>query len=283
MADVQQTVQQADKTMQREGRRIAQRPWVEALARFGYAAKSVVYGLIGVLAAMTAIGAGGATTDSQGALQTLRQQLFGQIALLVIAVGMIGYTVWRIVQAILDTEDKRAEPGGIAQRIGYLISAITYGGLALAAARLGLGFGNQDNSTGVVAQVMSLPFGRILIAIVGAVIIGIGGYQMYRAFTGSFEKELRSDEMSEREQHWAKVIGRIGLTGHGVVFGLTGVLVILAAIRQDPEQAQGIDGALTTLASQPFGPYLLGAAALGLIAYGIFSCVEARYRRMMFN
>lgn len=283
MADVQQTVEQADHKMQRHACHIVERPWVEQLGRFGYAAKGIVYGLIGVLAVQAAIGAGGAITDTQGALQTVDGQPFGRFLLVLIAIGLVGYCIWRFVQAALDTENKGAEPKGIATRIGYVISGLAYSGFAIVAVRLAMDIGSQNNTTGMVAQIMSLPLGRVLVGFAGLIIIGVGGYEAYKGVSRGFEKELNTGKMSAGEQTWARRSGIVGLIAHGVVFGLTGLFLVVAALQHRPEQVQGLGGALQALAGQPFGPFLLAVVAVGLVAYGIFSLVQARYRRMIFS
>ena len=111
-------------------------------------------------------------------------------------------------------------------------------------------------------------------------IVGAGFYQFYAAYKASFKEELKLHEMSGREKKWARRSGRLAYAARGVVFIVIGVFLIQAALRTDPDQARGLGGALQALAMRPFGPYLLGAVALGLIAYGIFMLVVARYRRI---
>lgn len=258
-------------------------PWVEKLARFGYAAKGLVYAVVGVLAVQTAIGAGGQTTGQQGALAAIAAQPLGQVLLALVAVGLVGYIIWRLVQATIDTEGKGKDPKGLATRAGYVVSGLAYGGLALAAGRLAIGAGNSggDSTSSMTGRLMAQPFGRWLVAIIGLIVVGVGLYQIYRGYSASFRKHLKTEQMSKAEEAWAVRSSRFGLLAHGVVFGISGAFVVQAALRSDPNQARGLDGALQTLAQQPFGPWLLGLVALGLVAYGIHQLVEARYRRMI--
>jgi len=256
--------------------------WVEPLARLGYAAKGVVYGIVGLLAAQAAVSAGGRTTDTQGALSAIVTQPFGKVLLSLVAIGLIGYVVWRFVQAIKDPEDKGTDTKGILQRIGYAISGIIYAGLALSAVRIILGSasGNSNSTQDWTARLLSQPFGQWLVGTVGAFIIGLGFYQFYKAFTTKFRKELNLSELSDTEQKSVKAISRFGLAARGVVFCLIGFFLIQAARKSDAGEAGGLGEALETLQEQPYGAWLLGIVALGLIAYGIYMVMQARYRRI---
>ena len=256
--------------------------WVERLARFGYAAKGVVYGIVGLLAAQAAFGTGGKTTDTKGALQEIVTQPFGKVLLGVVAIGLFGYVLWQFVQAIKDPEGKGTDTKGILQRIGYAISGIIYAGLALSAVRIILGSpsGNSNSTQDWTARLLSQPFGQWLVGTVGAFIIGLGFYQFYKAFTTKFRKEFNLSELSDTEQKWVKAISRFGLAARGVVFCLIGFFLIQAARKSDAGEAGGLGEALETLREQPYGAWLLGIVALGLIAYGIYMVMQARYRRI---
>jgi hypothetical protein len=258
--------------------------WVETMARCGYATKGVVYVIVGVLAVMTAIGAGGATKDSSGALATIAQQPFGRILVGLTALGLFGYVIWRFVQAVLDPERKGTDVKAIFARIGFAISGIVYASLAFLAGRMALsgggGGGGDSSKQALTAKLMSQPFGIWLVGIVGAVVIGVGLYHFYRAYKAKFMADYQSGAMSATERQWAKRIGRFGLSARGVTFAIIGFFFISAALRADPSQAKGLSGALDTLARQPYGPWLLGLVALGLVAYGVYCFSQARYRRI---
>ncbi len=259
-------------------------PWLERVGRFGYAAKGVVYGLIGALAVQVALGTGGQTTDSQGALQRIARAPFGQVLLVAIGAGLIGYVLWRIIQALMDTENKGADAKGLATRGGYFISGLIYGGLALSAFQIAFGSsggGGDSSSQGWTAKLMAQPFGQTLVGVVGVIVVGVGLYELYRAYNAKFREKLKLQEMSRTEETWATRLGRLGYAAHGVVLGIIGAFLVVAAIQAQPQEARGLGGALSTLAQQPWGPWLLGSVALGLVAYGIFMLVLARYRRMV--
>ncbi len=265
-------------------RQAASHPWVERLARLGYAAKGLVYFIVGLLAAQAAFGSGGKTTDSNGALETILTQPFGKFLLGIVTLGLIGYAIWRLVETILDPEHSGQEINAkrIATRLGYAFSAIAYFSLAFTAVKLIMGSssGNSDSVEDWTIYFLNQPFGRWLVILGGLTAIGIGVSYLYEAYKGKFRRYFKLYQMTQTEQIWAVRLGRFGIAARGIVFIIIGIFIVLAAIRLDGTQARGLGGALATLEQQPFGPWILGIVALGLIAYGIYSLIEARYRRI---
>ncbi len=258
--------------------------WIERLSRFGIAAKGVVYALVGILALQAAFGAGGQATDQQGAFDTVVSQPFGKFLLALIALGLVGYVVWRLVQTIKDPDGNGTDPEGLLKRFTYFISAVIYGALAIAAIQIlaGSSSGSSGDSSTQdwTARLMSQPFGRWLVATVGVLIIATAFYHFYQTYSASFRKYLKWNQMSQTERTWSTRLGRIGHAARGVTFLIIGGFFIQAALQADPNQAQGLGGALRTLEQQPYGPWLLGLVALGFIAYGIYMEARARYRRI---
>ena len=257
--------------------------WVERLARIGYLAKGIVYAIVGVLAVQAAVGSGGQTTDTKGALSAIAAQPFGKFLLALLTVGLIGYVVWRFVQAVQDPEHKGDDAKGWATRLGYAVSGLIYASLAFTAIGLirGSGGGGGGNSEqDWTARLLAQPFGQWLVGLVGAFVIGLGFYQLYQAYKAKFRKQMKLQEMSPTEETWATRIGRFGLGARGVVFCIIGFFLLQAARQSDASQVRGLDGALQSLAQQPYGPWLLGIVALGLVAYGIHMAVQARYIRI---
>jgi hypothetical protein len=260
-------------------------PWLVGLGRLGHAAKGVVYLLVGVLAVQVALGRGGETTDNKGALTRIAEAPFGKFLLIAMAIGIAGYALWRMLQALLDTDGEGSDAEGIAKRAGYAGSAVIYTGLALSAVQL-LRMGNAGESgtqsaQSWTAQLMEKPFGQWLVAIAGLLVIGIGGYQIYKGYKATFREDLELGAIGATEENWVTRLGRIGHIARGIVFGVIGIFLIVAALQANPGEARGIDGALATLAQQSFGPWLLGAVAIGFVAYGLYMFAEARYRRMV--
>ena len=252
------------------------------LGRAGYAAKGVVYLLVGVLAAQAAMGTGGDTTDSEGALLHILQAPSGNVLLGLIALGLAGYALWCALAAGLDVEHKGADLQGVVARAGYAVTALIYGGLALTA--LGLIMGTRGTAGGDqatqdrTAWLMHQAFGSVLVAGVGLIVCGAGIVQLSIAARGSFREHL---DIHGRQ--WLDSVGRAGYAAHGIALGLIGAFLVVAAVESRPDQAHGLGGALAILVQQPFGPALLGLLGVGLAAFGIFSLAEARYRRMIID
>ena len=258
-------------------------PWVERMARFGYGAKGVVYIVIGFLATEAAFTGGGKTTNSQGALTSIFQAPFGQFLLAIVAFGLAGYALWRFVEAALDSENKGHEAKGIAVRAGYVFSGIAYGLLSYTAFQLITGAGAKANgSTGTqdwTARLLGMPFGQGLVGLVGLIVIGVGIGQFVKGYKADFNKRLKLNEIPQSFRSWAVFSGRWGYMARGVVFTILGGFLVEAAMHANPQQAKGIGSALDLLAEQSYGPVLLGIVAVGLISYGLFMLVQARYRR----
>lgn len=268
----------------RLGAKALHNPWTERLARLGYLAKGVVYAVVGVLALQVAFGMGGKTTDTRGALATLAQVGWGKALLAVVAVGMVGYVLWRIIQAWMDPDGKGTGAKGLVVRAGYLVSAAIYSALAAAAFRLVLGTGGvgshgDPSAQSWTARLMSKPFGQALVAVVGLVIAGLGVWEVFKAWKEKFRDKLRLDGLPHAE--WALRISKLGILARGGVFVLIGAFLVQAALTANPRKAHGLDGALRVLANQPYGAVLLAVAAAGLVAYAVYMAVEARYRRFL--
>jgi len=278
-ASVEEAVQPAADVIEQ----VAEHPWMERLARFGYATKGAVYMVVGTLATMAAIGMGGETTDLRGALQTIEDtQPFGKIALGTVAFGLVGYVIWRLLMAIADTEGKGTTWKGISVRIGYALSGLVYAGLAFTAGRVLIDVGEPDSSSKKAqqwtARLMSMPYGDWLVGLVGASIVGFGLYQIYKGYKAKFRKRLKLGQMSTAKKAWATWSGRIGYAARGVVLCIVGFLLVQSARHFNPNEAKGLEGALDALASQAFGRWILATVAVGLFVYGFYMLVEARYR-----
>lgn len=270
------TSKQAKKKMQ-----AASDDWIEKLARIGYATKGIVYVIVGVLALQAAFGAGGSTEGTRGAIREIGDEPFGQILLVLTAIGLLGYSLWRFVQAALDVEREGSDAEGIGKRIGYAISGLAYVFLAWTAASIVFGWGSSGSGNSRqewTATLMAQPFGRWIVGIIGVVIIGVGLHHFYRAYKAKFMEEYKTGMMERKEEKWARRIGQFGLSARGIVFCLIGTFFIQAALQAQPSEAQGLSGALETLAAQPYGPWLLGLVAAGLVAYGVYCFSRARYR-----
>lgn len=248
----------------------------------GLLTQGVMYLLIGLLAFRAAIGAG-AAQGARGAISEIARQPFGRIVLGLIALGFVAYALWRVFQAALDPYRKGHSLVGLLVRIGYLGGGAIYGSLAWWAAVLAIGWAapRSDERAEIewTAWLMSFPFGIWLVAVVGALVVGIGCGQFFQAYAVRFMDEYDRYRMTPIEIRWCRRLGRIGYAARGVVFLIAGGFLIGAAWHANPREAIGLKGALEALAARSFGPWLLGLVALGLLTFGIFCFTGARYRR----
>jgi hypothetical protein len=271
----------AIRSVRSGGETVARSSSFEWLARAGFVARGVIYGIIGILAIKLAVGAGGRTTNQQGALKTIAHQPFGKVLLILVAIGLAGYAIWRLVRALLGHGPEDSDSG--FERVAAFGSGIVYAGLCAIAVEILLGSGSSGGSGNAhksTAGVFGWPGGTWLVGIAGAVLIGIGLYQGYRGLSKDFLEDSKTEQMSARVRNWIEWVGTFGHLARMVVFGLVGVFLIKAAIDFNPDKAVGLDGALAKLAAHSFGPVLLGIVAAGLVAFALYSLSDARYRRI---
>lgn len=261
--------------------------WYAALARIGLIAKGVSFGIVGALALKLALGDGGKATSRQGALQTLAQHTWGKILLILLAVGFAAYALWRFVQAFAERDGDDGAAKKLGKGAGYVGRGLIYAGLTFSTIKILVGSGGNQSQNAkahkTAATILSWPHGTWIVGIAGGAIIVVALWNLYRGLTRKFEKNWRTGEMSHRARKWG---GRAGVAGHlarAVVFGLIGIFVVRAALDFNPKDAIGLDGALQKLAHTNYGPYLLGLTAAGLVAYGIYCLVDARYRDVSTN
>jgi hypothetical protein len=253
-------------------------PWIRGFARLGFASRGVVYLLMGWIALQAALGPT-RTEDSSGALRSLLDEPFGRILVGAIAVGLACYTLWRAYAATVNPEnDKtgtRLHNVGVA--IVHAVLTVTAAGLALSGGRGGDGSSDQEAASWA-ARVMELPVGRWLVAAAGVAIVGYGLYQLYRAATADLDDMLDLSQLSATHREWVRRVSRFGIGARGVVFVVIGIFAARAAVEYDASEARGFAGALDSLQQQPYGPWLLGIVAAGLVSYGVYALVRARYR-----
>lgn len=250
-------------------------------ARAGYAAKGLVYLMIGGFASLAAAGLGREGLGTKEAINQLVTTPYGDAMLTLLAVGLFAYAVWRLLQAALDTEQAGKAPKGVVTRLGFAISGLVYGSLGLYCIDLlrhAARSTDQGSAQDRTALLMSHQGGIYLIFAIGLVLMGMGMRQLWRALHRTYLKNWYSHHLGPVQQRLAEGITRWGLSARGVVFMITGLFLCIAAWQADPSEAKGLGGALAVLARQPFGPWLLGAVALGLASYGIYCLINAAIR-----
>ena len=256
-------------------------PWIEWIARLGYFSKGVVYAIIGYFAFLAAFG-NGDTQDSGEAFGTILRQPFGTVLLILVAIGLAGYAAWRILQGILDPERKGKGAKGIGWRLAVSGRGIFHLWLAWSAFRLATGGppDDGDETERWTARLMDQPFGVWLVALVGAGVGIYGLHQIWKGASGNIGKHIRMALVPAPRRKWLVRASRYGLAARGVIFTIAGIFLVRAAMQDDASEAKGLEEALQTIATTPYGTALLALVGLGLFAYGIHEFIKARYRRV---
>ncbi|KST61010.1 hypothetical protein AO398_10710 [Methylobacterium sp. GXS13] len=253
---------------------------IERIARFGYGARGIVYIVVGALALLAAIGQGGRAGDSKDALRAVLSGPFGAVLVGVIALGLAGFALWRLVEGVTDADRRGTSAKGLAVRGAHLISAAIYLGLAVSAASLSLGLGMSggDGMHDGTAWLLAKPYGRWLVALGGLGVIGGGFGFLGKAWRGDVTDRLALD--TQARDRWAGPVGRSGYAARGIAFLIIGGFLVAAAWHQRSSDAKGLTEAFALLRAQPYGWILLGLVAAGHAAFGAFGLIQARYRHI---
>jgi hypothetical protein len=254
--------------------------WFEKFARFGLVSKGIVYCLMGVLSVLAAFGLSREKGDKAEAFKVIYGQPFGQILLIVIGLGLLGYVMLRFFQAFKDIDNKGTDIKGIVDRLGYTLSAFLYLGIGVYALKLVFGDsggGEGDSRKFVVSKVLEYPGGEYMVGIAGLIVIGMGIYQIIRGITGRFMKRVNLIRSNMRDTF--KAAGTIGYISRGIVLGIIGYFLLHAAWLSDPDEAQGTGAAFEFLQNK-VGSVMMAVVALGLIGYGFFAFVKGKYQKI---
>jgi hypothetical protein len=255
----------------------------EVLTRIGFIARGVIYAIIGGLAIQVATHATPKTpTNQKGALETIDKQPLGHWLLIVVAAGLGTYALWRFVQAYVGHGPEGGGDDSAFGRISAAASGVAYLAMCALAISILAGASSQSSSSPhkSTAGVLGWPGGQWIVGIAGAIFVGVALYQGYKGVSRKFLEEDKTAEMGPLVKRWITISGVIGHLARMVAFGLIGVFLIKAAVDYAPNKAVGLDGALEKLARESYGTFLLAVVAAGLIAFGLVSIAEARYRRI---
>jgi hypothetical protein len=256
-------------------------PWVERLARLGYASIGVVYIIVGLLAAGTAMGRRGNSTDSRHAFNVIARQPFGRTLMWILVAGLLGYAVWRISSAFADSERRGSDAKGLAIRAGSFFRGAAYCGIALEAMRIATkssrrGAGSDSSAEHWTARLLAAPFGRTLVIAAAIGIAGYAFYQLYRAWSSKLGKQLHLGSISPGVRKAVIAISRFGIAARAVIFLLIAFSIGKASLARNAGHAEGTAGALRDVAS--YGNTALAIIAIGVMGYGIYQLLNARYR-----
>ena len=268
---------------------LAASPWVYRLARLGYAAEGLLYLIVGGTAALAAVKVGGRVRGARGALDLLVSQPFGRLVVALVAVGLCGFVLRRFVQIFVQpTEGVPPKPiMRVLRRVGFALSGLAHIGIALAALRLVLGLAvlssdGRYRSRGWVTLLLTWkPLDGWMILLVGLVIIGVAVFYFYKAVSRRFTIDLELERMSRRVERTTLACGIAGYAGRGIGFLIIGAFLTYAGWYVEEVEARGFGDILRTLEDQPFGAWILIAAATGLTAYGLYLLLAALYLRLI--
>lgn len=256
-------------------------PWVRRYIMIGYAAKGTVYLFIGVLAIQAAIVSDHQAAGTYRTLTFLTYQFLGRLVVCLLAITLTGYVLRRLIQAIL--APGKSNPWSfkcICQRIGYIMSALSYAGVAYSALNIIFELGEYDDTIEDLAyQLLEQPLGEWLILLGGIAVITIGLGYVYGAYTGSYISDFQKNNIHHKLEKWATYVGKLGVASRGIAFVVTGIFLVEAAITGNTELAGGLQNALRVLATKPLGWLWLSLIGLGLVCYGLYMYVATIYRR----
>jgi Domain of Unknown Function (DUF1206) len=261
--------------------------WREPLGRVGIATRGVLYLVLGFLAIQFARGeVTGDQVNQTGAFETVGQQPFGKVLLVLMVLGLASLTLWRLVQAIVGDP---VEGDEAKDRVEFVGKAVVYAVLTGTAIKVlidawstgpdqtaarNAGDQQQQHTT---STLFDLPAGRLVVVFIGLVLIGLAAFHVWHhVVQASFMERLAPPS---RAAGAVEALGRAGYAARAVVFAISGAFFLVAAAQYDPAESKGLSGALQELAQHSWGRIVLWATALGLFAFGLFCLAEAKYRR----
>ena len=256
------------------------REWIVILARVGFAVKGLLYLLLGGLALQFALGNGGRLTDPHGAVTALLATPYGQPLVISLATGLALYAAWRFLEAFADANNKGTGAAAVASRAVYALSGLVYGVLAVDAAILAYA-GRQSSTAELPPTITGSALARWMALLIALGLVGYGLMQLRRALSRRLSDQLSQALVEHRIGQWPVRISRVGIAGRAIVLLLMGVVLGQRAVTSVDAAARTDTGdSLRLIAALPTGQWLLAAVAAGLMAYGVFQLVQARYRRI---
>lgn len=259
---------------------IEHKPWVPKIARIGLIAKGIVYVILGALAFMAAFEIGGQSnqdTNKAGVFNSIKDFPGGIILLVLLAAGLVCYSIWRMIQTFSghDPDVK------LSKRVRYFFSGVIYLLLAGTAVQMIVSH-EQENGDGnqhLVARMLDHPAGEWIIGTVALMFAAVGIYQIYYAVSEKYKKHVEQLNGNSNGASALLKAGKVGYISRGIVWLLLAYLFLMAALHSNSSEAGGTSKAFQSLESSSYGSYLLGALGLGLVAYGVFNFIRAKYQR----
>lgn len=275
------------KRLPRPGRKPRRSPrlhhWLELAARVGYGARGLVYLSVGLLTLVAAVNLAGDPVNVSGALAWLSQRPLGRVWLVLLGLGLLAYVQWRVLQAVFDADHEGSSRDGLMQRMSQAFSGLAYAGLAFSAFNLAARLPNDPEGQAVTQMreraqaVIGLPFGHWLLAGAGVALAVIGVLNISRAWREDFTQYLSCSEALCRR---VAPLARVGYIARGLAYLPLAGLIFMAGLRSRPGDVATFDTALDAVGRQPGGGWVLAVTAAGFIAFGAFSLIEGRFRRI---
>jgi hypothetical protein len=234
------------------------------------------------LAFLAAIGEGGTITDSDGALRAILSQPFGHIMLLILAAGLFGYAAWRTLDALIDSDGRGTDAKGLAVRASYFARGLIHAYLGWKVLQLYRGFsvGNGNSHEELVAATFTWPLGEWMVILAGLGLLGFAVYQLFRAWRAKLGRQFDVDGLRRDLGEWAVAVCRAGIAARGIIFGVVAWYLIQAGMTGRASKTADSADAIRIVASwpEPLGSWLLAGVGAGLLAYGVFQGLNAKYR-----
>ena len=247
----------------------------EKFARLGFAAKGLVYTIVGVLTAMAAFGLGGQETGSKGVIQFIAQQSYGKVLLVVLGIGLLGYVFWRFYQSFGNPSEIDDDAKGYAKRAAYGISGLIYGAFAYSAFSTAFGSSSGGGGNSSFQSFLTSSTGKIIIIAIGVGMAIKAIYDVYQVYSDKYREEIEETKLDEKEQKLLLNSGRFGHIARSIVFALMAFLTISSALSNQSEINTKTD--VFGWIEATFGSVALGIIAIGLAGYGVYMFIKARY------
>jgi hypothetical protein len=260
--------------------RVLDRRWAERVARAGILSRAVNYIVLGALVTDVLLGRGNKELDRRGAIETIAGGFAGHVMLALLCVGFTCYVAWQLLRAATRRSDQ-SNAVNAGRRLLALGTAVVYAGFLVTTVRVLAGSGSsspQSDQDSWTSRLLAAGGGRVVVGAAGIAVIATGLVIFGYAASRRFESPLDTSAMGPSLRRVAAVLGVVGQSGRGLVFGIVGGFVLSAAVADDASRSKGLDASLHTLAAQRFGALLLSVVALGFLAFGLYSLLDARYR-----
>lgn len=247
----------------------------ENIARFGLGAMGFVYILVGILTAMAAFNWGGQKTGTKGAIGFIGNQYLGKLFLGVMALGLFSYVFWRMYQTFFDSRHLGTDLNGLFVRAGYFTGGLFYGSLGFIALKLFFG-GSYDAHHEYIIDLLNSKYSSAVSVILGLILGGKSLFEVYFIVSNKFRENVQSSKMPTKAKTTLMRFGVIGHLARAVVFGIMAFLTIRTGLSIRQEELSSVTDAFQFL-NYKFGGFVLSVVAVGLLCYGMYMFVKARY------